>query len=284
MRILIAMLFVGVATSLKRLWLATYLGKRSYAHYGPELEVILAKMLLVSQVAHLARQIEQDVVTSRVSDGYAYGMASTMQSKAVAFPGLTTDSEDELGHMSPSQKSRKSSDELSSSQRSIDGFGKSLRAQGIGGKLVNSLNNPKEMDMRASRMMSTKKLMSSSTKMAILQLLEEWEEPDIKSNSASKASITDILQFRQAVSMMDDTYPFTPAFGPARTRAMCVESSESMFERLKARTPNHKQLLPFETLAEIAYDANDELMRDKVKALIKLFRPDRKGFLTKLGE
>ena len=35
-------------------------------------------------------------------------------------------------------------------------------------------------------------------------------EPDIKANAASKFSIKDILQFRQAVSMMDDTYPFTP--------------------------------------------------------------------------
>lgn len=58
MRILIAAMFIGVSTSVRRLWLATFLGKRSYAHYGPELEIILSKMLLVSQVAHLARQIE----------------------------------------------------------------------------------------------------------------------------------------------------------------------------------------------------------------------------------
>lgn len=43
-----------------------------------------------------------------------------------------------------------------------------------------------------------------------MQLLEEWEEPDIKTNSASKLKIKDVLQFRQAVAMMDDTYPFTP--------------------------------------------------------------------------
>ena len=39
-------------------------------HYGPELEKVLARMLLVSQVAHLARQIEAQVVTSRIADGY----------------------------------------------------------------------------------------------------------------------------------------------------------------------------------------------------------------------
>ena len=95
-------------------------------------------------------------------------------------------------------------------------------------------------------------------------------------------SIKDILQFRQAVSLMDDDFPFTPAFGPASTRSMCVESAEKLFDTLQRETPN-TPLLAFETLSNIAYDGNGVLMRDKVKALIKLFRPDRKGFLTKLN-
>ena len=49
------------------------------------------------------------------------------------------------------------------------------------------------------------------------------------------------------------------------------------------RTPDaRKNLLPFETLSQVCYDSNNELLRDKVKAMIKLFRPDRRGFLTKL--
>ena len=81
---------------------------------------------------------------------------------------------------------------------------------------------------------------------------------------------------------MDDSFPFTRAFGPAKSRMMCVQSSEDLFERLLKRTPNTHPLLPFETLSEVAYDGNGQLIRDKVKALIKLMRPDRKGFLTKL--
>jgi small-conductance mechanosensitive channel len=49
-----------------------------------------------------------------------------------------------------------------------------------------------------------------------------------------------------------------------------------------SKTPNTAQKLPFETLSELAEGKDGELMRDKVKALIRLFRPDRKGFLTKL--
>ena len=199
MRVLLAMMFVGIATSLKRLWLATFLGQRSYAHYGPELELILGKMLMISQVAHLARQIEANVTTSHVSDGYMYTMKHS-----IALP-LTSDSEDETN--SPLQKGDKKSFDGLLSQ---DGFGESLKKEGIGSKLAASLNKPKLEDYRSERMLSAKNMMNSSTKLAILNLLSEWEEPDVKANAASKFSIKDILQFRQAVSMMDDTYPFTP--------------------------------------------------------------------------
>ena len=200
MRVLLAMMFVGIATSLKRLWLATFLGQRSYAHYGPVLELILGKMLMISQVAHLARQIEaKAVTTSHVSDGYMYTMKHS-----IALP-QTSDSEDETN--SPLQKGDKKSFDGLLSQ---DGFGESLKKEGIGSKLAASLHKPKLEDYRSERMLSAKNMMNSSTKLAILNLLSEWEEPDIKANAASKFSIKDILQFRQAVSMMDDTYPFTP--------------------------------------------------------------------------
>jgi len=82
------------------------------------------------------------------------------------------------------------------------------------------------------------------------------------------------------------TYPppifFIVAFGQARTRGQCVESSEWLYETLKRAAPNSAGLLAFETLSEICYDSNGELIRDKVKAMIKVFRPDRKGYLNKL--
>ena len=177
-RILLAMMFVGVSTSLKRLWLATFLGRRSFAHYGPELEIILAKMLLVSQVAHLARQIESQVVTSRVSSGYAYTMRG---SKNIALPGMTTDSDDD----SPTQKSRKSFDELSrGGSAPQDGFGQSLLDAGIGSKLVSNLSRPRLESSKSSRLKASKKRLGSSSKLEIMTLLEEWEEPDIKTNAA----------------------------------------------------------------------------------------------------
>ena len=77
-------------------------------------------------------------------------------------------------------------------------------------------------------------------------------------------------------------YFLVSAFGQARTRGQCVESSEWLYETLKRAAPNSAGLLAFETLSEICYDSNGELIRDKVKAMIKVFRPDRKGYLNKL--
>lgn len=262
MRALLAMLFVGVSTSLKRLWLATFLGRRSYAHYSSALEVILAKMLLVSQVSHLAREIEQLI---GVSDSYVY----SMQPNSFAFPESTyvlktnsADSEDEISYPSLSPTNR-------------DGFGKSLLDAGFA-----SSQSKLRLDTANAKVESST---SASKRIELKQLVDEWEEPDYKSSksTASRAAIKDILQFRQAISMMDDMYPFTPAFGPAQTRAMCVESSERLYESLMKNTP-YEKLLPFETLSRIAYDGKGQLIRDKTKALIKLFRPDRQGYLTKL--
>ena len=58
MRLLISCIFVGVTSSMKRLFLAIYLGRREVAHYGPELEALMAKMILIGEVANLARDIE----------------------------------------------------------------------------------------------------------------------------------------------------------------------------------------------------------------------------------
>ena len=58
MRILIAMIVIGISASLKRLFTAIYLGRRAVAHFGPELEKLMAKMILIGEVANLARDIE----------------------------------------------------------------------------------------------------------------------------------------------------------------------------------------------------------------------------------
>jgi hypothetical protein len=187
MRILLSMIFVGVVTSLKRLMIATFLGRRSFAHYGPEFEKILAKMILVSQVAHLARRIEANVVTvsNVLSSGYAYTMKAD-------FGGLASDSDDNMEGVSPTHTRKSIGDNSQASDSSTSspmGFGASLRKSVYGKKLISSLNQ-KNIGMLEDMTRG-----NSSSKVEMMKMLEEWEEPDLQANAASKVSIKDILQF-----------------------------------------------------------------------------------------
>lgn len=49
-------------------------------------------------------------------------------------------------------------------------------------------------------------------KIALVYLLSEWEEPET-SGRKSKATVRDLVEFRNAKSHMDDQYPFSYAFG-----------------------------------------------------------------------
>jgi len=190
LRVLLSMIFVGVVTSLKRLMLATFLGRRSFAHYGPEFETILAKMILVSQVAHLARRIEANVVTptAMFASGYAYTMTKAN------FAGLASDSDEfETGSPLDTRKSVDyNSDASDSSPTSQHGFGESLGKSVYGKKLISS------MSMKNRGIVEGIARDNSLSKVEMMKLLEEWEEPDLQANAASKVSIKDILQFVSA--------------------------------------------------------------------------------------
>lgn len=189
--ILFSMIFVGAATSLKRLVIATFLGRRSFAHYGPELETILAKMILVSQVAHLARRIEAKVTSVNIGSLLASGYVYTM--KTANFGDIMSDSEaDSSPSGSPRQAMRKSVDD--SSDSSPQGFGESLRKSVYGKKLISGISR-KNIGMLESLTKG-----ASTSKMEIMKFLEEWEEPDLKANADSKASVKDILQFVSTIA------------------------------------------------------------------------------------
>ena len=89
-----------------------------------------------------------------------------------------------------------------------------------------------------------------------------------------------ILQFRRALTFVSDEYPFSPAFGSVRTRADCVKSAQVVFERLIGGAT--QQSLNFEVLCLIAKDAEGNIDRNTVRELIRVFRPNRNGQLSKL--
>jgi Ca2+-binding EF-hand superfamily protein len=90
-----------------------------------------------------------------------------------------------------------------------------------------------------------------------------------------------ILQFRRALQFLSDDFPFSQAFGNASTREKCIQSAQTVFERLAEYTADD-ETLDFETLCLVAKRPDGELDRAKVRELIRLFRPNRSGQLLKI--
>lgn len=88
-----------------------------------------------------------------------------------------------------------------------------------------------------------------------------------------------VLQFRQAMKLTDVDYPFSAAFGLADSRESCIVSSQHVYERLLSNSPGSK-LLDFETIAVLAMTEDGNVDQEKLKELLRLFRPDREGKLT----
>jgi hypothetical protein len=116
----------------------------------------------------------------------------------------------------------------------------------------------------------------------LTRMLGEWEEPDVAEGiSQEPVSLRAMVEFKQAVSLLESGYPFSLAFGPAETRAQCVDSAQRVYERLLRANPQC-EVLQFDTIASLAVLEDGTLDREKLRAFIKLFRPDRDGNLTKI--
>lgn len=80
--------------------------------------------------------------------------------------------------------------------------------------------------------------------------------------------------------MTFNDYPFSMAFGIADTREHCIESSQVVYKRLLLRQGDDIVVLDFDTIALLATTDDGDIDRDKMKDLIRLFRPERDGTLT----
>ncbi|KAL3792577.1 hypothetical protein HJC23_005547 [Cyclotella cryptica] len=255
LRFLLMSVFVGAVVSLKRLALAIYLGRRTVKHFGQELEKLMAKMILIGEVAHLAKDIEN---------------------KQTMFPGsLSPDDDEKLVQFRNMiiMEEESSTDGVPSERKTLDSNKSKSASENLS---PNDSNATASLETeRRARQQST----TSSTK--LLHLLDEWEEPESTIQKTAKASVQDLLQFRQAVAFMNDKHPFSRAFGPAHTRELTVESAQKVYDRLMLGF-DESSPLPFSVFSVLAIDEDGLLMDAKIKSLIRLFRPDREGKLSRL--
>jgi len=78
------------------------------------------------------------------------------------------------------------------------------------------------------------------------------------------------------LSFLEGRYMFSIAWGDVSQRDRTVISSQEVYRRLLFRTPD-LDVLKFDILALAAMRSNGTLNKDKLKDLIRLFRPDRDG-------
>eukprot|EP00970_Alexandrium_tamarense_P009980 scaffold1976_cov187-Alexandrium_tamarense.AAC.9 len=114
----------------------------------------------------------------------------------------------------------------------------------------------------------------ASTTIKLKSLLDRWEEPVNKLDKEQDPTIHEILQFRKALSFLDDSHPFGLSFGPAFTRETCIKSSKSLYKRLLGFNPD-SPVLHFDVIGVLAYDAEGNFDEQKAKGLVRLFRPDK---------
>ncbi len=110
LRILLSCVFFGVAASLKRLFLAIYLGRRAVTHFGPELETLMAKMIIIGEVANLSRDIESKQALFVDQSPQMYDPVGESE-RLVRFKDLMTDENSSIEtNPSPSISQRKSAE------------------------------------------------------------------------------------------------------------------------------------------------------------------------------
>jgi small-conductance mechanosensitive channel len=126
-------------------------------------------------------------------------------------------------------------------------------------------------------------LRDTSTTSQIKSLLYRWEEPVNKQDKEiQEPTIHEILQFRKALSFLEDSHPFGLSFGPAFSRDSCIKSAKALYRRLLALTPG-STVLHFDVIGVLAYNADDSFDEKKAKELVKLFRPDKHDEISLLA-
>eukprot|EP00561_Arcocellulus_cornucervis_P003859 CAMPEP_0185807866 /NCGR_PEP_ID=MMETSP1322-20130828/5267_1 /TAXON_ID=265543 /ORGANISM="Minutocellus polymorphus, Strain RCC2270" /LENGTH=1399 /DNA_ID=CAMNT_0028504049 /DNA_START=527 /DNA_END=4726 /DNA_ORIENTATION=+ len=299
-RILVAMLVLGCAVAIKRVALALYQGKQTTAQYGWKLERLIKRMLFVTEIAHLAAEIEENYYLDDGDGPSNNPRRTTDQNKAFDLKRLqqkrSVDDSDSSDDEDDAESKSKSSSQPS--PQTSPGRPSNLRESMLRYRAntedhmsnPTKTSNPDDVSSAGEATLEVPMLgnqrvhsaLGDSAKMKLIALIGEWEEPAITvGNKAKTISIQDVLQFRQAVLCMDTKHPFSYAFGPANTRQSCIESAQDVYNRLLLNYPDNP-LLTFDTLALITLAKNGEIDEKKARKLIRLFRPSRDGSLTAL--
>ena len=321
LRSLLACIFAGTMTAIKRTYLALYMGRRTFEHYKPQLEQLMVNIVLVAHIADLAAET--------VTPEFAEALAMTEESAVpLSQRGRESTKVDKKWADITFEQVKKAPDVADSSDdedepRDGDAFiggdgdgtkkmswNKMLEGQSVASddapsraQVDRQVSSDGAEDYGDGRILSASPPMrtisakhigdgpqlshpgyqrQTSSNIKMKNLLERWEEPVNKLDKAVAPSIHDILQFRKALSYSDDSHPFSESFGPSETRDQCIKSSQRVFKRLLNFVPGDV-VLPFDVIGSIAMDEDGIYDRETSLALVRIFRPDKNDSLTELA-
>ena len=86
-RVLIIGLVVGLIVSVKRTWIGFFFGRKTYVNYAEEVSVVIRKIILLSKLGGLAKDIETNHVTAtrRNVSASAVGRRSIARDRILPF-------------------------------------------------------------------------------------------------------------------------------------------------------------------------------------------------------
>ncbi|KAL3911714.1 MAG: hypothetical protein SGILL_007172 [Bacillariaceae sp.] len=253
---------VSIVVAVKRLLIGFYQGRKIFLTYAEDLSKLLSKMLIIREVVGLAVRLETEMLDDpngydRINESLK-NRASTAGIDAAA-EKLNQDIEEEDDEND--EKDGESSSLPTSSNRSHPSHpSKDFKSKRL-------------LISEADKEYVTGRL-SPSQKRRVERLLGNWEEPETESVLSDAVSIGSILQFRASLSRLDTNYPFAVAFGRANNRNACIESSQSLYLRLVDSTADGT--LNVSILGLIALQRNGRLDQEKLKSLIRTFRPGKR--------
>ena len=284
--LLVAALVLSSAIAMKRFFLGLWYGRSVYKRYGKDLANVMKKILLIQSVAELAHD-KHSLRKGR--------LLHVDRGNLVGGDGAPSDFDrhDDHGKSSPNGGPNGNStidvgSWVGRAPSSIRNMWPEPSKRSFGD---NYSQDPSVFDVSTSKFIIDTTArenfagagLNISQRLKIAELLGEWEEPVTGEHKVEEtASISAVVNFRAAMSVIDHEYPFSRLFGMAGTREECIDSSQRLFLRLDAEDGDKDYTLQFDLLAAVALNKYGGLDEEKLRFLIEVFRPTRKGELTML--
>ena len=331
--LLLFAIVTGATVGAKRFLVGLRFGKASYQRYAGKLTKVLEEVVEVTKIARFAGHVREQkqpipwLKDSAIAKGTAtinqwMGMESSIKQPeetlgtssvgagAADASEETSSSNDNISSRCSSYNSFASYDNIkSASDATLDKMEQGTHASSSATPSPQQQKQQQDPIRESQRQQS----MTYSETVKIRELLGEWEDLSLaESTKIESPSLSSIVQFRSSCQVLDSPYPFSQAFGYARTRYEVMDCSERVYKNLMeiqkqlenvehGRTCNedvrssvssssagsegdHHPVLKFQTLALtlVGKKHRKTIDQQKLKKLISMFRPARNGDITLL--